>query len=362
MTVAPYVGATALAPLLERAGRCVYVLCRTSNPGAGELQDLVVGPGEESRAPGEPLYLRVARLALAWQATYGTVGLVVGATAPAELAAVRRIAPGLPFLVPGVGAAATPPTSPRPGRPSRTWLPGERQPRHPAGRQVRRRMALLARPEHQVLQLPGAGIGGAAQTVHAAARPLQQGFQGRGADVPGRLVHGVGAKAVEQGGRVASGVVLPMSPRLASAMNGTSAGTLAGTRSSAARPADPKASKKARLTFTAAAYGSAWSSSRRVNRSPAASLAKPRGKPAGSGSRPRHRSPVRRTRPSERLRIPPATRRAARRGHGPLGDGPLEAGTLAGGAVGTGVGGSEAGVNQAGLEVPSSRAPTRSTR
>ena len=104
VTVAPYVGATALAPLLERAGRCVYVLCRTSNPGAGELQDLAVGPDEGSGAPGEPLYLRVARLALGWQATYGTVGLVVGATAPAELAAVRRIAPGLPFLVPGVGA------------------------------------------------------------------------------------------------------------------------------------------------------------------------------------------------------------------------------------------------------------------
>ena len=61
-------------------------------------------PTQASGAPGEPLYLRVARLALAWQATYGTVGLVVGATAPAELAAVRRIAPGLPFLVPGVGA------------------------------------------------------------------------------------------------------------------------------------------------------------------------------------------------------------------------------------------------------------------
>ncbi len=104
VTVAPYVGAKALAPLLERAGRCVYVLCRTSNPGAGELQDLAVGPDQGSGAPAEALYLRVARLALAWQATYGTVGLVVGATAPAELAAVRRIVPGLPFLVPGVGA------------------------------------------------------------------------------------------------------------------------------------------------------------------------------------------------------------------------------------------------------------------
>lgn len=104
VTVAPYVGATALAPLLERSGRCVYVLCRTSNPGAGELQDLPVGPDTASGVPGEALYRRVARLALTWQAAYGTVGLVVGATAPAELAAVRELAPGLPFLVPGVGA------------------------------------------------------------------------------------------------------------------------------------------------------------------------------------------------------------------------------------------------------------------
>ena len=104
VTVAPYVGSAALAPLLERADRCVYVLCRTSNPGAGELQDLPVGVDAASGAPGEPLYLRVARLALAWQATYGTIGLVVGATAAAELSAVRHIAPELPFLVPGVGA------------------------------------------------------------------------------------------------------------------------------------------------------------------------------------------------------------------------------------------------------------------
>jgi len=104
VTVTPYVGAAALEPLLERAGRCVYVLCRTSNPGAGELQDLPVGRDEADGAPAETLYLRVARRAVAWQARYGTIGLVVGATAPTELAAVRRMAPELPFLVPGVGA------------------------------------------------------------------------------------------------------------------------------------------------------------------------------------------------------------------------------------------------------------------
>jgi len=113
VTVAPYVGAAALAPLLGRRGRCVYVLCRTSNPGAGELQDLPVAPARGSGGPGEPLYLRVVRLALAWQETYGTVGLVVGATAAAELAAIRRVAPGLPFLVPGVGAQGGDPASVR---------------------------------------------------------------------------------------------------------------------------------------------------------------------------------------------------------------------------------------------------------
>ena len=100
ITVSPYLGEEAIAPLLERVDRLAYVLCRTSNPGAPELQSLVVDDGE---APPEPLYLRVARRAATW-GPGGTVGLVVGATAPAELAAIRAVAPGLPFLVPGVGA------------------------------------------------------------------------------------------------------------------------------------------------------------------------------------------------------------------------------------------------------------------
>jgi orotidine-5'-phosphate decarboxylase len=100
ITVSPYLGEEAIAPLLERTDRLAYVLCRTSNPGAPELQSLVVDDGE---GPAEPLYLRVARRAAAW-GPGGTVGLVVGATAPAELARIREVAPGLPFLVPGVGA------------------------------------------------------------------------------------------------------------------------------------------------------------------------------------------------------------------------------------------------------------------
>ena len=103
VTVNPYLGSAAVEPLLERLDRFAYVLCRTSNPGAGELQDLIVAADPTSDAPAERLHERVARRATAW-GPGGTVGLVVGATAPDELATIRRLAPGLPFLVPGVGA------------------------------------------------------------------------------------------------------------------------------------------------------------------------------------------------------------------------------------------------------------------
>jgi orotidine-5'-phosphate decarboxylase len=103
MTASPYLGSEAIAPLLERSDRFVYVLCRTSNPGAGELQGLEVVADQATGAPAEPLYARVARRASAW-GPGGTVGLVVGATAPAELERIRAIAPGLGLLVPGVGA------------------------------------------------------------------------------------------------------------------------------------------------------------------------------------------------------------------------------------------------------------------
>ena len=96
ITVNPYLGREALAPLIERDDRFAYLLCRTSNPGAHEFQSLTV--------EGEPLYVAVARRVGEWSANGAQVGLVVGATAPAELAIVRQAAPGLAFLVPGVGA------------------------------------------------------------------------------------------------------------------------------------------------------------------------------------------------------------------------------------------------------------------
>ena len=103
VTVNPYPGGTAIEPLLERADRYAYVLCRTSNSEAAEFQNLVVAADPSIDAPAEPLHLRVARRAATW-GPGGTVGLVVGATAPAELQHIRAVAPGLGFLVPGIGA------------------------------------------------------------------------------------------------------------------------------------------------------------------------------------------------------------------------------------------------------------------
>jgi orotidine-5'-phosphate decarboxylase len=97
VTVSPYLGGDALAPFLERADRGVFVLCKTSNPGAGEIQDLYID--------GEPLFLHVARRALGWD-KFGTVGFVVGATYPSDVAAVRALSSDVPLLLPGVGAQA----------------------------------------------------------------------------------------------------------------------------------------------------------------------------------------------------------------------------------------------------------------
>lgn len=96
VTVNPYLGRDALQPFLDRADRGVIILCRTSNPGAGELQDMLVA--------GRPLYQHVAeKAAVEWNAN-GNVALVVGATWPGQLAEVRALVKDVPLLVPGVGA------------------------------------------------------------------------------------------------------------------------------------------------------------------------------------------------------------------------------------------------------------------
>jgi orotidine-5'-phosphate decarboxylase len=96
VTLSPFMGRDSLEPFMAYAERGLFVLCRTSNPGGDDLQMLDLA--------GERLYERVARLAARqWNRT-GQLGLVVGATYPAELARVREIAGPMPLLVPGIGA------------------------------------------------------------------------------------------------------------------------------------------------------------------------------------------------------------------------------------------------------------------
>ena len=102
VTINPYVGREGLEPFLDRADRFAYVLCRTSNPGAAEFQGLVVEADPPAGVPAEPLYLRVARRVAAWSPD--RAGLVVGATAPDELRAIRGLVPDVAMLVPGIGS------------------------------------------------------------------------------------------------------------------------------------------------------------------------------------------------------------------------------------------------------------------
>ncbi|MGH7022770.1 MAG: orotidine-5'-phosphate decarboxylase [Caulobacteraceae bacterium] len=96
VTVNPYMGDDTVEPFVGRADRGALILCRTSNPDAGRFQGAVAG--------GEPLYLAIARRAEEVWNRLGNVMLVVGATAPSEMAAVREVAPSLAILAPGFGA------------------------------------------------------------------------------------------------------------------------------------------------------------------------------------------------------------------------------------------------------------------
>jgi orotidine-5'-phosphate decarboxylase len=105
VTLSPWLGTESLAPFMRRvheAGKGVFVLVRTSNPTAGEIQDLVVG--------GSPVYQHVARLVHRWgeglegSCGLSSVGAVLGATAPAQATAARSLLPRSLFLVPGFGA------------------------------------------------------------------------------------------------------------------------------------------------------------------------------------------------------------------------------------------------------------------
>jgi orotidine-5'-phosphate decarboxylase len=98
-TVNPYLGGDSVEPFVQRADRGVIIVCRTSNPGAGDVQDLLVDFDGERR----PLYEAVALKAKAWD-QHGNVGLVAGATYPDETRQLRALCPEMLFLVPGVGA------------------------------------------------------------------------------------------------------------------------------------------------------------------------------------------------------------------------------------------------------------------
>ena len=98
-TVNGYAGGADLGSFLAYEGKAVFVWCRSSNEGAAELQNLPV----QSDGLTVPFYQALARRAVEW-GPKGTVGLVVGATYPKELAEVRSIAPDAPILLPGVGA------------------------------------------------------------------------------------------------------------------------------------------------------------------------------------------------------------------------------------------------------------------
>jgi orotidine-5'-phosphate decarboxylase len=96
ITVHPYMGGESLAEFFARADKGIFVMCKNSNLGSGEFQDLEIN--------GEPLYLHLARaFATTWNAN-NNCGLVVGATYPADISRVRAIAPAMPLLIPGVGA------------------------------------------------------------------------------------------------------------------------------------------------------------------------------------------------------------------------------------------------------------------
>jgi orotidine-5'-phosphate decarboxylase len=100
VTVNPYMGFDSIEPYLKYQDRGIFILCRTSNPGGSDLQFLEIA----GTKPPHKLYQQVAYLAANQWNTNGQVGLVVGATFPAEIAAVREMVGDMPLLIPGIGA------------------------------------------------------------------------------------------------------------------------------------------------------------------------------------------------------------------------------------------------------------------
>ena len=121
LTLSPFMGFDSIEPYFKHPGKGLFLLCRTSNPGGSDLQAQRLAGGGGSPGPGSPgspagaatascsqpgdrLFEHIARLAAGPWNRSGQLGLVVGATFPAEIARVRALAPSLPLLIPGVGA------------------------------------------------------------------------------------------------------------------------------------------------------------------------------------------------------------------------------------------------------------------
>lgn len=96
ITLSPYLGKDSIEPFIQRSEKGIFLLCKTSNPGAGALQDLILESGDS-------LYIHVAKLAQTWNIKKN-IGLVVGATYPETLSRVRDVVPDMWLLAPGVGA------------------------------------------------------------------------------------------------------------------------------------------------------------------------------------------------------------------------------------------------------------------
>ncbi len=98
VTINPYLGVDAITPFIEYQDKGIFILCKTSNPSGTEIQDLAL-------SDNTPLYLKIAELAAHSWNKYNNIGLVVGATNPAQIAQVRqRVGNDIPLLIPGIGA------------------------------------------------------------------------------------------------------------------------------------------------------------------------------------------------------------------------------------------------------------------
>jgi orotidine 5'-phosphate decarboxylase subfamily 2 len=96
ITLSPYLGKDSIEPFIQNSEKGVFLLCKTSNPGSGDVQDLILDSGD-------PLHIHIAKLAQTWNAK-NNIGLVVGATHVDAMKSVRAAVPDLWFLAPGIGA------------------------------------------------------------------------------------------------------------------------------------------------------------------------------------------------------------------------------------------------------------------